>query len=117
MFRNQFGGSSVGTTAQGSDSTFADVAGTQGAAEELREVVDFLRAPAAFDALGARVPKGVLLVGPPGTGKTLLARAIAGEAGRALLSSCLVLKSPVSWLVWARIACVRCSRKRARRVA
>jgi cell division protease FtsH len=56
------------------------VAGTQGAAEDLREVVDFLRAPAAFAALGARVPKGVLLVGPPGTGKTLLARAVAGEA-------------------------------------
>ena len=58
-----------------------DVAGTQGAAEELREMVDFLRAPDRFAALGARIPKGALLVGPPGTGKTLLARAVAGEAG------------------------------------
>jgi cell division protease FtsH len=64
-----------------SDATFADVAGTQGAAEELREMVDFLRAPDRFAALGARTPKGALLVGPPGTGKTLLARAVAGEAG------------------------------------
>ncbi|MBR9989585.1 MAG: AAA family ATPase [Gemmatimonadetes bacterium] len=63
-----------------SDTTFDDVAGTQGAAEDLREVVDFLRNPSAFAALGARVPKGVLLVGPPGTGKTLMARAVAGEA-------------------------------------
>ncbi|HVH13830.1 MAG TPA: AAA family ATPase, partial [Longimicrobium sp.] len=64
-----------------SDATFADVAGTQGAAEELREMVEFLRAPDRFAALGARIPKGALLVGPPGTGKTLLARAVAGEAG------------------------------------
>ena len=64
-----------------SGTTFDDVAGTQGAAEDLREVVDFLREPEAFAVLGARVPKGVLLVGPPGTGKTLLARAVAGEAG------------------------------------
>jgi cell division protease FtsH len=64
-----------------SDVTFADVAGTQGAAEELREMVEFLRAPDRFNALGARIPKGALLVGPPGTGKTLLARAVAGEAG------------------------------------
>jgi len=61
--------------------SFADVAGVQGAVEELREVVEFLRAPERFAALGARIPKGVLLVGPPGTGKTLLARAVAGEAG------------------------------------
>src|SRR5690606_16649249 len=64
-----------------STTTFGDVAGTQGAAEDLREVVEFLSAPTAFAALGARVPKGVLLAGPPGTGKTLLARAVAGEAG------------------------------------
>ena len=78
----QMGGKrDVGDTASNNDTTFEDVAGTQGAAEELREVVDFLSAPARFRALGARVPKGVLLVGPPGTGKTLLARAVAGEAG------------------------------------
>jgi len=71
----------VGQRGEGGSTTFDDVAGTQGAAEELREVVDFLRAPAAFTRMGARVPKGVLLVGPPGTGKTLLARAVAGEAG------------------------------------
>jgi cell division protease FtsH len=75
------GGSDVGSTSTGGTTSFTDVAGTQGAAEELREIVEFLRAPGAFSALGARVPKGVLLVGPPGTGKTLLARAVAGEAG------------------------------------
>jgi ATP-dependent Zn protease len=74
------GGGDVGRPGQ-STTTFGDVAGTQGAAEDLREVVDFLRDPSAFAALGARVPKGVLLAGPPGTGKTLLARAVAGEAG------------------------------------
>jgi cell division protease FtsH len=61
--------------------TFADVAGVDEAVEELREVVDFLRTPERYARLGARIPKGVLLVGPPGTGKTLLARAVAGEAG------------------------------------
>ena len=61
--------------------TFEDVAGIEEAVDELREVVEFLSAPARFARLGARVPKGVLLVGPPGTGKTLLARAVAGEAG------------------------------------
>jgi cell division protease FtsH len=73
-------GGNVGGRGATTSTTFADVAGTQGAAEELREVVDFLRQPAAFAAMGARVPKGVLLSGPPGTGKTLLARAVAGEA-------------------------------------
>ena len=61
--------------------TFANVAGAQEETEELREIVDFLKDPQKFQELGARVPKGVLLVGPPGTGKTLLARAVAGEAG------------------------------------
>ncbi len=60
--------------------TFADVAGIEEAKEEVQEVVDFLMAPEKFRALGARIPRGVLLVGPPGTGKTLLAKAIAGEA-------------------------------------
>ncbi len=60
--------------------TFADVAGVEEAKQELKEVVDFLKHPAKYRKLGARTPKGVLLVGPPGTGKTLLARAVAGEA-------------------------------------
>ena len=61
--------------------TFEDVAGIDEAVEELREVVEFLRNPEKYQALGGHIPKGVLLVGPPGTGKTLLAKAIAGEAG------------------------------------
>ena len=61
--------------------TFVDVAGVEEAKEELEEVVEFLREPQKFIALGARIPKGVLLVGPPGTGKTLLAKAVSGEAG------------------------------------
>lgn len=61
--------------------TFADVAGVDEAKAELQEVIDFLKAPKEYGSLGARMPKGILLVGPPGTGKTLLARAVAGEAG------------------------------------
>ncbi len=61
--------------------TFADVAGADEEKEEMKEIVDFLKDPKKFSELGARIPKGVLLVGPPGTGKTLLARAVAGEAG------------------------------------
>jgi cell division protease FtsH len=61
--------------------TFADVAGADEAVEELHEIKDFLQNPAKYQALGAKIPKGVLLFGPPGTGKTLLARAVAGEAG------------------------------------
>ncbi len=61
--------------------TFADVAGEEEAKEELMEVVDFLKLPDRYHAIGARLPRGILLIGPPGTGKTLLARAVAGEAG------------------------------------
>ncbi|PZS15307.1 MAG: cell division protein FtsH, partial [Pseudonocardiales bacterium] len=61
--------------------TFADVAGADEAIEELDEIKEFLANPAKFQAIGAKIPKGVLLYGPPGTGKTLLARAVAGEAG------------------------------------
>ena len=61
--------------------TFSDVAGAEEAKEELKEIVEFLKEPEKFIRLGARVPKGVLMVGPPGTGKTLMARAVAGEAG------------------------------------
>ena len=61
--------------------TFNDVAGIDEAVEELREIVDFMRNPVRYQALGGRIPRGVLLVGPPGTGKTLLAKAVAGEAG------------------------------------
>jgi cell division protease FtsH len=66
--------------------TFADVAGYEGVKQEIREVVDFLKMPEKFGEIGARIPKGVLLVGPPGTGKTLIARAVAGEAGVPFLS-------------------------------
>ncbi|MCD7769749.1 MAG: ATP-dependent zinc metalloprotease FtsH [Oscillospiraceae bacterium] len=66
--------------------TFADVAGCDEEKEELQEIVEFLKNPGAYTAMGARIPKGVLLVGPPGTGKTLMAKAVAGEAGVQFLS-------------------------------
>jgi len=66
--------------------TFADVAGCEEEKAELQEIVDFLKNPGAYTAMGARIPKGVLLVGPPGTGKTLIAKAVAGEAGVQFLS-------------------------------
>jgi len=66
--------------------TFADVAGYEGVKQEIKEVIDFLKTPDRFAEIGARIPKGVLLVGPPGTGKTLIARAVAGEAGVPFLS-------------------------------
>jgi cell division protease FtsH len=66
--------------------TFADIAGYEGVKQEITEVVDFLKMPERFREVGARIPKGVLLVGPPGTGKTLIARAVAGEAGVPFLS-------------------------------
>lgn len=68
------------------NTTFGDVAGIDEAAEELKEVVEFLQSPEKYQALGGRIPKGVLLVGPPGTGKTLLAKAVAGEAGVPFIS-------------------------------
>jgi cell division protease FtsH len=73
---------------KGTPVTFGDVAGSEEAKAELAEVVDFLRSPERFRRLGARVPRGVLLVGPPGTGKTLLAKAVAGEAGVPFFSIC-----------------------------
>ena len=83
----QFGKARARTLAEtGRTVTFNDVAGADEEKEELAEVVDFLRQPAQYTQLGARIPKGVLLVGPPGTGKTLLARAVAGEAGCQYLS-------------------------------
>ena len=89
MFRSQGGGNSVMNFGKsrartqmdpGKQVTFADVAGADEEKEELREVVEFMRSPKRFTEMGARIPKGVLLVGPPGTGKTLLAKAVAGEA-------------------------------------
>ena len=83
---SHFGDARVQDTPQDSKVTFQDVAGEDEEKEELREIVEFLRQPDKYLALGARVPKGVLLVGPPGTGKTLLAKAVAGEAGVKFLS-------------------------------
>ncbi|MBO5726429.1 MAG: AAA family ATPase, partial [Clostridia bacterium] len=76
-----FGKAKSKKVTDGRKTTFSDVAGADEEKEELQEIVEFLKSPARFNELGARIPKGVLLVGPPGTGKTLLARAVAGEAG------------------------------------
>ena len=84
---NRFGHARTRTLAdQGKKVTFNDVAGADEEKEELQEIVEFLRDPQRFTSLGARIPKGVLLVGPPGTGKTLIAKAVAGEAGVHFLS-------------------------------
>lgn len=83
---SHFGDARVQAAPQDSKVTFQAVAGEDEEKEELREIVEFLRQPDKYLALGARVPKGVLLVGPPGTGKTLLAKAVAGEAGVKFLS-------------------------------
>ena len=77
---NSFGKTNAKQSPSSKKATFADVAGADEEKEELREIVDFLRDHKKYDELGARIPKGVLLLGPPGTGKTLLARAVAGEA-------------------------------------
>ena len=88
--------------------TFADVAGVDEAKAELVEIVDFLKNPQDYGRLGARIPKGVLLVGPPGTGKTLLAKAVAGEAGyRSSLSPARSSSRCLS--AWARRGCATCS--------
>ncbi|HNZ29460.1 MAG TPA: ATP-dependent metallopeptidase FtsH/Yme1/Tma family protein, partial [Candidatus Goldiibacteriota bacterium] len=76
-----FGKSKAKLAVVGGKVTFADVSGVEEAKEELQEVISFLKEPKKFQALGGKIPKGVLLLGPPGTGKTLLARAVAGEAG------------------------------------
>ncbi len=79
---SQFGKANLKQTAQqGRTTTFSEVAGCDEEKEELQEIVEFLKNPTKFNELGARIPKGVLLMGPPGTGKTLLARSVAGEAG------------------------------------
>lgn len=90
MFRQANGGGKINSfgkanikaqTGQAKKATFADVAGAEEEKAEMAEIVDFLKNPKKYDEIGARIPKGVLLLGPPGTGKTLLARAVAGEAG------------------------------------
>ena len=81
--RQMSGGQEMGAigSARRSGTTFGDIGGHEGTVAELRELVEFLRKPEAFQSVGARTPKGVLMFGPPGTGKTLMARAVAGEAG------------------------------------
>ena len=93
---------------------FNDVAGEDEAKESLQEIVDFLNNPKKYEEIGAKMPKGVLLVGPPGTGKTLLARAVAGEA------ECRSSPSPAVSLwrcssAWARPRCATCSSRRVKK--
>ncbi|MDE5563663.1 MAG: ATP-dependent zinc metalloprotease FtsH [Oscillospiraceae bacterium] len=78
---NNFGKANIKAQASSKKATFADVAGAEEEKFEMTEIVDFLKNPGKYNEIGARIPKGVLLLGPPGTGKTLLARAVAGEAG------------------------------------
>lgn len=78
---NSFGKAKVKHQSDSRKTTFADVAGADEEKEELKEIVEFLKSPQKYNDIGARIPKGVLLMGPPGTGKTLIARAVAGEAG------------------------------------
>ena len=88
--------------------TFKDVAGQDEAKESLVEIIDFLHNPQKYTEIGAKLPKGALLVGPPGTGKTLLAKAVAGEAGVGFLS----ISGSDSWSctwVWAPAASGTCS--------
>jgi Mg-chelatase subunit ChlI len=93
--------------------TFRDVAGVDEAVEELEEIKEFLENPKKFQALGARIPKGVLLYGPPGTGKTLLARAVAGEAGVPFFSISARTSSRCSSASAPRV-CATCSSRRSR---
>lgn len=93
--------------------TFADVAGVDEAVEELYEIKDFLQNPGRYQALGAKIPKGVLLYGPPGTGKTLLARAVAGKPESRSSRSPAPTSSRCS-SVWARRGCATCSTRPSR---
>lgn len=94
--------------------TFADVAGEDEAKEALTEIVDFLHNPDKYAAIGAKLPKGALLVGPPGTGKTLLAKAVAGEAQVPFSPSPALNSSRCSW-AWAPPRCATCSNRPTKR--